>query len=219
MSEFQIKKKLIEYLLKKDIHQIIVPEVTVGHKSGQNSSVRADIFTINGEISIYEIKSEKDSLVRLSKQIENYKIYANKVNVVIAEKFLSQLNLDDTIGIYIIKDNGNIKKVKSAVSTPIETNNILEYWLSNELKDFLRGYKGTSKLDKSNLKTYLKKLLTNSQINNTTLLMLKNRYSQESHEIKRMMDLNTLIKFPKRGLQVNNNIIPLKEIPFGLIMP
>ena len=219
MSEFEIKKKLIEYLLKKDIHQIIVPEVTVGHKSDKNSSVRADIFAINGEISIYEIKSEKDSLVRLSNQIENYKIYANKVNVVIAEKFLPQLNLDATIGIYIIKDNGIIKEIKSAVSTPINTNNIIEYWLSNELKDFLRGYKGTSKLDKSKLKTYLKNILTNSQINNATLLMLKNRYSQESHEIRKMMNLNTLIKFPKRGLQINNNIIPLKEIPFGLIMP
>ena len=59
LSEKEIKLKVIEYLLKKRVHDIVVPEVTVGHKSLTHKQVRADIFAINGDISIYEIKSEK----------------------------------------------------------------------------------------------------------------------------------------------------------------
>ena len=66
MAENSIKIKVLEYLLKKKKHDIIVPEVTVGNKLLSNQHARADIFTINNEIAIYEIKSEKDNLSRLS---------------------------------------------------------------------------------------------------------------------------------------------------------
>lgn len=218
MTEKDIKIKLVKYLFKKDIHDIIIPEVTVGHKSNNNKQVRADLFTINRDISIYEIKSEKDSLQRLSNQIENYKEYANKITIVVAEKFLPKLDIDDYIGIYSINEKG-IKEIRKAKSLNISSNNLLEYWLSNELKDFLKGYSGISKLDKEQLKSYLKNLLNEVQIYNATLYMLKQRYSKESTIIKNQINNNTLIDFPKRGLLLNNNTISLKNIPFGYLMP
>ena len=218
MTEKDIKIKLIEFMIKKNNHDIIVPEVTVGHKSSDHKQVRSDIFAINGDISIYEIKSEKDSLQRLSNQIENYKEYANRVNIVVAEKFLPKLNLDDAIGIYSVNSRG-VKEIKPAKSQNCNCENILEYWLSNELKDFLRGYKGISKLDKEELKNKIKFLLNEVQIYNATLLMLKKRYIKESNIIKNQIQNNSLESFPKRGLSINSNTTPLKDIPFGYLMP
>ncbi|MDQ7083850.1 MAG: sce7726 family protein [Sulfurovum sp.] len=217
ISEKNIKIQVIQYLLAKKIHNIVVPEVTVGHKSLIHKQVRADIFAINGEISIYEIKSEKDTLSRLKTQLESYKQYANKVNVVIAEKFLDKLEIEDDVGIYVITNKG-IKKIKKATHNKIKKDYILEYWLSNELKDFLWGYRGISKMDKKETISFMKELLNDTQLYNVTLYMLKKRYEKESNQIKDLIN-NQSMEFPKRGMKRNNNITPLKELPFGILMP
>lgn len=218
MAEKEIKIKVIEYLLKKKEHDIVVPEITVGHKSKEHSQVRADIFAVNGDISIYEIKSEKDSLVRLENQLENYMAYANRVNVVVADKFLNKLNIDASIGIYTITANGIIE-VREAIPRDVEKENVLDYWLSNELKDFLSGYRGVSKLSKNNLKLYIRSLLNEKQIYNATLNMLKERYLEESKDIKKSILNESLEKFPKRGLKINTNVTPLRELPFKILTP
>jgi hypothetical protein len=212
MAEKDIKIKVIEYLLSKKIHDVVIPEVTVGHKSLTNTQVRADIFALNGDISIYEIKSEKDTLIRLQTQLASYKQYANRVSVVVATKFLSKLDIDHDIGIYEVMPNG-IKEIRPPSYHELKKDDILEYWLSNELKDFLFGYKGSSKMNKKDSIEFVKSLLSDTQIYNATLYMLKGRYKKESSYIKEFK------KFPKRGMQFNSNVVPLKKLPFGLLTP
>lgn len=211
--EKNIKLKIIDYLTKKNHHEIIVPEVTIGHKSSNTLYVRADIFALNGEIAIYEIKSEKDSLARLSNQLKNYALYANKVNLVIDKKFLNKLeDISNDIGIYII-DGEILKEVREATYKDIDEEYLTQYWLSNELKDFLYGYKGISKLTKLECIAYLKSILTKHQLYNATLYMLKNRYVSESDYIIK----NKI--FPKRNIQINSSLTSLKKLPFSVLMP
>lgn len=212
MAEKDIKIKVIEYLLHKKLHDVVVPEVTLGHKSMTNTQVRADIFALNGDISIYEIKSEKDTLSRLKTQLESYQRYANRVSVVVASKFLPKLDIGESIGIYEVMSNG-IREVRPPSYHKLDQDDVLEFWLSNELKDFLTGYKGASKMNKKESLEFVKSMLNDTQIYNATLHMLKGRYREESAYIKEFK------QFPKRGMQFNSNVIPLKRTPFGVLMP
>ena len=97
MNEKDIKIQVIDWLHKNEKHAVIVPEVTLGDSFYDR--VRADVFALNGSISIYEIKSEKDTLDRLDNQIEKYTRYANKVSVIVDSKFLGKMTLPDSVGI------------------------------------------------------------------------------------------------------------------------
>lgn len=51
MNEKDVKRKIIEWLIKTKKHDVVVTEVAVGdvYKSGE--SARSDIFALNGDIS------------------------------------------------------------------------------------------------------------------------------------------------------------------------
>lgn len=212
MAEKEIKIKVIEHLFKKNTHEIVVPEVTVGNKLLADKHARADIFAINGNISIYEIKSEKDNLKRLAKQIDLYKLYANCVSVVIAEKFLDKLDIDDSIGIYVVKKN-NISLIREPQKKEIEQNRLLDYWTAQELDAFLFGFKGLSKFNKAQKLEHLQKILTKEQFYYATLGMLKSRYIEENEYIKEFKE------FKSRGMKSNQNITPLRRLSFASLMP
>ncbi|MGG9998967.1 sce7726 family protein [Pseudovibrio ascidiaceicola] len=60
---------------------LVIDELGLAH-----AKARIDIATINGCIHGYEIKSDADTLARLSKQIEIYKATLQKLTIVCAEK-------------------------------------------------------------------------------------------------------------------------------------
>jgi hypothetical protein len=51
-------------------------------------SCKADLAILNGTSTVYEIKSERDSLSRLANQLQNYRKVFAKVYVVVAEPFV-----------------------------------------------------------------------------------------------------------------------------------
>ena len=212
MAEKEIKIKVINYLINKKLHDVVVPEVTVGNKLLTSLHARADIFAVNGDISIYEIKSEKDNLNRLENQLKLYKQFANRVSVVVDEKFLSKLNIDDSVGIYVVKGKG-ITLVKEATYRALEIDDLANYWVSQELDAFLFGCKGLSKLKKSEKLEYLKELLTKEQFYYATLYILKCRYQDESEVIKDTRE------FKKRGMNINSRITPLRKLAMSVLMP
>ena len=67
-------------LKKEEKDYIALSEVTFYHTK---DTVRADIFVVNGLIHIYEIKSVKDNITRLEKQLYNYSKVANRITLVI----------------------------------------------------------------------------------------------------------------------------------------
>jgi len=221
MAEKEIKIKVIEWLMKHEKHSVVIPEVTLGHKASiEGASVsRADIFAVNGDISIYEIKTERDTLDRLESQLTMYQQVANRVSVVVADKFIEKaMILPDNIGVYSITSR-SIKKIRPPKSCKITTSAYLHYWWGLELKEIFRGFSGWSKIDSDTGKQKLIDLLTDDQIRNLTLYRLKERYYKESEIIA-----NAIIEkkydelFPKRNFGGDIKITPLKDIVFGEII-
>jgi hypothetical protein len=145
--EARIKLLLIQYLLKINCrNSIIATEVPVN----QTQNI-ADVIQISPNISYaFEIKSDRDNFVRLSKQIQSYSSVFNYVSVVVSENsYKSVLPLiPKKIGIILIKESDiivkrkptEIKKLsKDALAKIIWKNNLLKIMSSkfatNKLKD------------------------------------------------------------------------------------
>lgn len=92
MNDPLIRKAFHSSFLKKEHNSpntLVIDEL--GLKHGQ---CRADIAVINGFISGYEIKSEKDSLVRLKSQIDIYNSIFDYSSIVLENRHLNTaLNL------------------------------------------------------------------------------------------------------------------------------
>jgi len=85
---------------------------------------RADFVILNGTSTVYEIKSERDSLERLPKQIKTFKeVFAN-VNVIVGENHIkSVLNSVDTdIGVMILSEEYQIDTIQEGRDQAFRTN-------------------------------------------------------------------------------------------------
>ncbi len=85
LSEKDIKAILIDRLIDKgqvDGDSVLINELFVG-----NFKRRVDLALANGKLQAFEIKSDLDSLYRLSGQIETYCKYFDKVTLICSQKF------------------------------------------------------------------------------------------------------------------------------------
>ena len=104
-------------------------------------SRRADLVMANGRLSVFEIKSERDTLERLKGQISTYQNFFEEVTIVCATRH--QVNVEaqvpKNIGVWLIDSNGHISVVRKAKAEQLSS---IENWLSflpvDELKKLLR---------------------------------------------------------------------------------
>ena len=77
----------------------------------QSGDSRADVVIINGTSSVYEIKTEYDTLDRLDGQLEDYRKVFDEINVVTTQKMASLVmdRVDDVIGVIYLSDEGNLE--------------------------------------------------------------------------------------------------------------
>ena len=70
----------------------------------KNGASRADIAVLNGKLIGYEIKTDRDTLIRLPNQIKAYSEVFDKVYIVTGSRHLSQIedNIPNWWGIYLI---------------------------------------------------------------------------------------------------------------------
>jgi hypothetical protein len=78
---------------------------------------RADLVILNGTATVYEIKSERDSLSRLARQIENYRRVFAKVYVVASESHVREVidTVPDDVGVMSLCRRSHISVVRDAV--------------------------------------------------------------------------------------------------------
>ncbi|PVZ86693.1 hypothetical protein C9426_14855 [Serratia sp. S1B] len=83
-------------------------------------SSKADLVILNGTATVYEIKSERDSLARLSNQVENYKRVFAKVNVIASESHLKGIleAVPCDVGVMYLSKRYQIRTVREAVDCP-----------------------------------------------------------------------------------------------------
>jgi hypothetical protein len=84
---------------------------------------KADLAILNGTATVYEIKSERDSLARLANQVENYKKVFAKVYVIASENHIrgviETVSLD--VGILKLSPRYHISRVRDAEDRPDRT--------------------------------------------------------------------------------------------------
>lgn len=84
---------------------------------------KADTAILNGTSSVYEIKSERDTLARLEHQVSSYsKVFAN-VNIITGENHLSNVlaMVPGDVGVLLLSDRFQISTIREAVDSPERT--------------------------------------------------------------------------------------------------
>lgn len=83
-------------------------------------SCKADVSILNGTGTVYEIKSERDSLTRLANQIENYRKVFAKIYVIVGEAHVQGVvdNTPAEIGVMSLARWDRIKTVRKAADRP-----------------------------------------------------------------------------------------------------
>jgi hypothetical protein len=81
---------------------------------------KADLVILNGTSTVYEIKSERDTLARLITQVDNYKRVFASVNVVVSEKHIDAVSLilPEDVGILCLSRRFRISTIRDAVDRP-----------------------------------------------------------------------------------------------------
>ncbi|MGE4307396.1 MAG: sce7726 family protein [Novosphingobium sp.] len=127
-SAFEILKvagQRDEYIYRAAIsHKILMGTHSLQTASMLNEfragSCKADLVILNGTATVYEIKSERDTLARLANQIENYKRVFAKVNVIASESHVDGVlaMVPDDVGVMTLSRRYQIKTVRDAIDCP-----------------------------------------------------------------------------------------------------
>ncbi len=142
-SEYLYKNVLINKLL---LEKYSLKTATIINELKLKNSI-ADFVLLNGEIRIFEIKTELDSLQKLNKQINDYKTFANKVFIVTSSKYINSiLNLyqEDTTGIIEYTNKRTLKEIKPAVedNKHLEHETLFKSLRKNEYLELINSYFG-----------------------------------------------------------------------------
>lgn len=105
---------------------IAIPEFRVG-------SSKADLAVFNGTSTVYEIKTELDTINRLKSQLEDYHKFFDHIYIVTHEGFLSQIMelASENVGIYILSENGNLDLIRKAQNNK---SNVCKHTLMSSLR-------------------------------------------------------------------------------------
>jgi len=78
----------------------------------------ADIVIVNGHTVAYEIKTELDSLDRLSGQLNSYRSLYDKINIVTHSGAVNIMlkRVESEVGILVLQENGELQILREAVS-------------------------------------------------------------------------------------------------------
>ncbi|MCE3294301.1 MAG: hypothetical protein K0R65_15 [Crocinitomicaceae bacterium] len=112
-----------EYLYRNTIFQelitqnhslyecITIPEFRVGQS-------KADLAVFNGTSTVYEIKTELDTLNRLKSQLEDYYNFFDLIYVVTYSGFVDLVKqlTKKTVGIYVLDEKDNLSLIRKATS-------------------------------------------------------------------------------------------------------
>lgn len=114
-----------EYIYRAAItHKILMGTHSLRTASMLNEfrvgNCKADLVILNGTSTVYEIKSERDTLARLANQIENYKRVFAAVNVVASEAHVNDVLaiVPADIGVMCLSKRYRITTVRASLNCP-----------------------------------------------------------------------------------------------------
>lgn len=121
LYRYLLKQYRCEYIYKNKLFIDIIKEHglkdTLTINELKVGASKADLVLLNGSIRIYEIKTELDGLSKLSKQLNDYQKFADKVYIVTDDSYAKKLLLeykDTNIGLIALNDKNKLETVKDA---------------------------------------------------------------------------------------------------------
>ncbi len=137
-----------EYIYKAALtHRILLGRHNLRTASMLNEfrvgECKADLAILNGTATVYEVKSERDTLARLQKQIEAYRTVFARVLVISGENHVDCVlkTIPDDVGVLCLDNRYRISTVREALDAPERTSAtaIFEAIRTQEAKLILRG--------------------------------------------------------------------------------
>lgn len=120
--------KLVENRNEYTYKAVIIEKILFGKHSINTATAlsefrvsdsKADLVILNGTTTVYEIKSERDKLDKLVKQVSNYlKVFAN-VNIIAGAAHLEKINdliTNREVGILTLNKRNQISTIRSSIS-------------------------------------------------------------------------------------------------------
>jgi len=117
-----------EYIYKAALtHNILLGKHSLHTASMLNEfrvgDCKADVAILNGTASVYEIKSERDSLTRLQRQIAAYSKVFARVHVIASESHVDAVtnSVPKDVGILLLTNRHHISTLRDAIDCPERT--------------------------------------------------------------------------------------------------
>lgn len=110
-------KSAITHKVLLGVHSLRTASMLTEFRIG---ACKADLAILNGTSTVYEIKSERDNLDRLSNQIINYRKVFAKVNIITGENHLEAIRelVPEEVGILLLNDRFQISMIRDALNCP-----------------------------------------------------------------------------------------------------
>ncbi len=177
---------------KKDNSTIVVDEMCIN-----NSSVRADVVAINGELHCFEIKSDVDTFKRLENQMNNYLEIFDKIYFITTEKHITKITdtLPECVGVYVIhKKNRNIsfeEFKKPLLNSARNIFKVLNLLWNVELKHLVKSLqiKGFTKMQNQELYEKILDLMNEKELHFYIRSILKMRSQIASWKVNHTKEL------------------------------
>lgn len=117
--EYSYKAALAQKVLL-GVHSLRTTSMVTEFRVG---SYKADVVILNRTGTAYEIKSERDSLSRLSDQIDAYSRVFAAVNVIVGGNHLREVEatVPKHVGVMVLSDRYRIRTIKDAIVDPRRT--------------------------------------------------------------------------------------------------
>lgn len=142
-NEYLFKNALLN---KKLLGTYSLKTTTILNEFKIGSSI-ADLVLLNGEVRVFEIKTDLDGFDKLEKQINDYKKFADKIYIVVSKNNSSKIEKlysETNIGIIEFTKSNTLKTIKEAVSDKnyFEHLTIFKTLRKNEYLEILVSYFG-----------------------------------------------------------------------------
>merc|ERR1711879_254403 len=105
---------------------------------------KADCVIFNGTSTVYEIKTERDTVARLKQQVESYRKVFASVNVISGKNHLEKVLdiIPEDVGVLVLSDRNQISTMRKSLDNPARTDveSIFNAIRIDEAKKILRSY-------------------------------------------------------------------------------
>lgn len=203
-NEADSKKIIYKWLIENYKESIIIPEFSLGQR-------RCDYVSFNEkDVTIIEIKSELDSFDRLIEQLDIYMKFAQNVILVIHIKnyiklLKRKILIHENVGIIILKEDSSIEVIKQSKHNNVSLSSLDTFIGYKEYMGAVKGIKGSSKLNKDQIISFIKNNTSELDKYLYFLNVLKNRYCNESNIRKELFLNGSIEKSIGSAISININ--------------